>query len=61
MNTRRTHDYSPLLPGSKAEQAAINARREMMNALSNRVVHEGPRRKTWTERMAAKAKGFKVH
>ena len=33
MNTRRTADYSPIRKGSKAEQQAINARREMLQLL----------------------------
>jgi len=58
MNTRLTHDYSPLLPGSKAEQAAINARREMMNVFSSREPSKVARRKSWEERMNQRAEGF---
>lgn len=32
---RFTNDYSPTMPGSKQEQAAYNARREMMNQLDS--------------------------
>lgn len=41
MRTRKTSDYSPCTPGSKEEQAAINARREMLKAFEGRgpIVH----------------------
>lgn len=35
MHTRRTADYSPCRPGSKAENQAYNARREMMNSFAS--------------------------
>lgn len=69
MNTRKTHDYTPTRPGSREENQAINARREMMNGFANRVVKPEPRRKTerssspngyWEERMERKAKGFTI-
>lgn len=44
MNTRTTSDYTPTRPGSRQENQAINARREMMNAISQRTVRE-PRRR----------------
>lgn len=58
MHTRRTADYSPCRPGSKAENQAYNARREMMNALAGRAIHASPTRKTWAERMTKRARGF---
>lgn len=36
MRTRKSSDYSPLLKGSKEEQAAINARREMLNTFASK-------------------------
>lgn len=50
MRTRKTSDYSPTLPGSSAEQAAINARREMMKTFESRgqVVHE---KSKWARKM----------
>jgi hypothetical protein len=51
MNTRRTADYSPTMKGSKAENAAINARREMMNIFASRPAPVFKRRKTWAEAM----------
>lgn len=60
MRTRKTHDYSPLLPGSKAEQQAINARREMMNTLASRQSDSTPQRKSWEQRMVERAEGFTV-
>lgn len=58
MFSRNTSDYSPTRPGSKAENQAINARREMLKHLSERRVPHIPKRKTWAERMERKARGF---
>lgn len=60
MNTRRTADYSPTLKGSKEENQAINARREMIATFASAPVAAVSRRKSWAERMAMKAKGFEV-
>lgn len=51
MNTRRTADYSPTMKGSKAENAAINARREMLKVFESRPVPVFKRRKTWAQQM----------
>lgn len=50
MRTRKTHDYSPLQKGSKTEEQAINARREMMNTFASRgePVYE---KSKWSRRM----------
>lgn len=60
MNTRRTSDYSPTMKGSKAENAAINARREMMNTFASIPAPVIKRRKTWAEKMEAST-GKKFH
>lgn len=59
MRTRRTHDYSPTKKGSKEEQAAINARREMLNLMTSQPVEQEKPDK-WTIRMLKKAKGFTI-
>lgn len=58
MHTRRTSDYTPCLPGSKEENQAYNARREMMKTFADRPAIQGPARKTWTQRMTERAAGF---
>lgn len=35
MWSRATSDYTPTRPGSRAENAAINARREMINLIAS--------------------------
>ena len=35
MRTRKTSDYSPCMKGSKEEQAAINARRDMLKVFAS--------------------------
>lgn len=59
MHTRSTSDYSPCKKGSREENMAIVARREMMHILDSRIPKKEKRRKTWRERMAGRAKGFK--
>lgn len=42
MNSRRTSDYSPTKPGSREENQAINARRELIAILASpRNSHKG--------------------
>lgn len=60
MHTRRTSDYSPTMKGSKAENAAINARKEMMSVFATAPAPVITRRKTWEQRMALRAKGFEI-
>ena len=43
MHTRTTSDYTPTLKGSRDENAAFNARREMMNVFAASSV---PRRRS---------------
>lgn len=59
MRTRKTSDYSPCMKGSKEEQAAINARREMMKTFESRgqVEHE---KSKWARKME-KATGKSFH
>lgn len=51
MHTRATSDYTPTMPGSKDENAAIVARKEMMKVFASREYKPKPTRKTWRERM----------
>ena len=51
MHTRATSDYTPTMPGSKDENAAIVARKEMMKVFASRECKPKPSRKTWRERM----------
>ena len=60
MRTRKTSDYSPLKPGSKAEQTAINARAEMLATFASIPTKEETNRNRWQTRMEKNAKGFKV-
>ncbi len=47
-NTRRTHDYSPLIEGTKPYKQAVSARSEMLHNLSERSVRPGKKvRKTF--------------
>lgn len=59
MRTRKTSDYSPCPKGGSAEQAAINARREMMKTFAARgpVVHE---KSKWARKME-KSTGKSFH
>jgi hypothetical protein len=58
MFTRATSDYSPLRPGSREENEAIHARKEMMAVFASRTPKEEPKRKGWRDRMRLRAKGF---
>lgn len=51
MRSRKTSDYSPCKAGSKEENQAVNARREMMNLFASRgeVVHS--EKSKWARRM----------
>lgn len=59
MHTRRTSDYTPTMPGSKAENQAINARREMLKTFESTPLHKSSKSKTWEQRMLSRAEGFK--
>lgn len=60
MHTRKTSDYSPTRPGSKAENAAIVARAEMMKVFSERdpAKEKESYEQKWQRRMYEKAHGF---
>lgn len=59
MHTRATYDYTPTMPGSKDENAAIAARKEMMKVFAGRVGRiVDHSRKAWRERMRQRAAGF---
>lgn len=58
LHGRRTADYSPLLVGSKEEQRAISARREMLDFFKAMPEYREVKRKGWLERMTKRAAGF---
>ncbi len=60
MHTRKTSDYSPTRSGSKAENAAIVARAEMMKVFSGRdpAKEKESSDQKWQRRMYEKAHGF---
>lgn len=60
MYTRKTSDYSPTMKGSKAEQQAIRARKEMLAVFASIIVKPAVRRLSWAQRMEKKAKGYEV-
>lgn len=45
---RLTADYNPTRPGSREQNQAINARREMLNVFSGAGIHEPKRRRKAT-------------
>ena len=59
MRTRKTADYSPTMKGSKEEQQAVQARREMLKLFEHKepIVHPKSR---WARRME-KATGKTFH
>ena len=60
MRTRKTADYSPTKKGSKEENQATNARREMLATFASRqAVPEQPSK--WHRRMAKRAAGFTIN
>lgn len=65
MRSRKTSDYSPCKAGSKEENQAVNARREMMNLFASRGKPEYEKSK-WARRMEMrveklnKGKAYKI-
>lgn len=58
MHTRATSDYTPTMPGSKDENAAIVARKEMMKVFASREYKPKPTRKTWRDRMRQRTSNY---
>lgn len=59
MNSRQTADYSPTKKGSREENEAIRARKEMLGWFAAAAKPEAPKRKTWEQRMMQRARNFK--
>lgn len=59
MHTRATSDYTPTIKGSREENEAVHARKEMMKVFAGREAKPEVKRKTWRERMRLKACKYK--